>query len=64
MIDKALYSAFDDFEDAVQYQCAVASGMHLLITRNTKDYGEAKIAVMTANEFLRKMEMNTGNTNY
>lgn len=52
IIDKGLNSNFRDFEDALQYFCAVKSGCDILITRNSKDFKESKIPVMTTEEFL------------
>jgi len=34
----ALHSGWDDFEDALQAQVAVRSGMDAIVTRNNKDY--------------------------
>jgi predicted nucleic acid-binding protein len=54
IIDHALHSDFDDFEDAVQYHCSVSAGMNTIITRDTKDYRKAKIPVKTADAFLEE----------
>lgn len=37
-IDFALYSAFSDFEEAIQYHTAIYHQIRYLITRNTDDY--------------------------
>jgi len=55
-IDLALSSQFKDFEDAIQYFVADANKMEVLITRNLKDYAEAKIPVMTAESYLKAGE--------
>jgi predicted nucleic acid-binding protein len=52
IIEKGLNSNFSDIEDAFQYFSALKSECNLLITRNTKDFKESKIPVMTADEFL------------
>lgn len=52
IVDKALQSSFTDFEDAIQYYSAVDSGIETIITRNVKDYRNAKTTVMTPEEFL------------
>lgn len=52
-IELALNSKFADFEDAVQYYCAVENGIKILLTRNTKDYRKAAISVFTPSDFLR-----------
>lgn len=53
VIDLALSSKFKDFEDAIQYFAASGNRMEILITRNLKDYAEAKIPVMTAESYLK-----------
>ncbi|HSR93046.1 MAG TPA: PIN domain-containing protein [Gemmatimonadales bacterium] len=50
MIDMALASSFNDFEDAVQYYAAVSADLDALVTRNKKDYGSAEIPILTAAE--------------
>jgi predicted nucleic acid-binding protein len=52
IIDLALNSAFTDFEDAIQYCCALESGCQVLLTRNLKDYKHARIPVMTAQDYI------------
>jgi predicted nucleic acid-binding protein len=54
IIDHALASDFRDFEDAVQYYCAVSAGIAILLTRDIKDYHKANISVMSVEEFLKK----------
>ena len=53
IIDMALTSDFKDFEDAVQYYCAISENISVFITRNIKDYMKAKITVMSAEDFLK-----------
>lgn len=52
IIEKGLNSKFRDFEDALQYHSALSSNCTILITRNGKDFKEAAIPVMTADEYL------------
>jgi predicted nucleic acid-binding protein len=52
-IDKSLISKFDDFEDALQYFCAMESGCSVLITRNGKDFKWSDIPVLTPYEYLK-----------
>jgi predicted nucleic acid-binding protein len=52
IIDLALNSDFTDFEDAVQYYCALESESQILLTRNLRDYKKAEIPVMTAQDFI------------
>jgi len=56
VIELALNSDFKDFEDAVQYYCAIENGIKVLITRNLKDFKHAKIPVLTAEEFVKQHE--------
>ena len=51
-IDKALNSSFKDFEDALQYFTALQSNCSIIITRNAKDFKQATIPIMTAEEYL------------
>lgn len=53
-IELALASDFEDFEDGLQYFVAMDYECDLIITRNTKDFKNSKIPVMTAGEFLKK----------
>ncbi len=55
IIDKGLASDFSDFEDALQYYCAVEKGCNLLITRNAKDFRHSAIPVMTPREYLKSL---------
>ena len=46
----------NDFEDALQYQCAKANGCDVIITNNGKDYAEfCDLPFMTAAEFLKEL---------
>jgi predicted nucleic acid-binding protein len=51
-IDKALYSKFNDFEDALQHYCATMYNCNYIITRDLKDFKNSEIPVMTPTEFL------------
>ncbi len=52
IIDKGLSSKFTDFEDALQYHCAIQMGCKILLTRNEKDFSTSDIPVMTPREYL------------
>ena len=52
--EKALYSDFKDFEDAIQYFCALENDIDCIITRNKKDFSKSSIPVYTPTEFLNK----------
>ena len=52
-LDKGLTLFADDFEDALQYQCAKANSCDVIITNNGKDYAKfCDLPFMTAAEFL------------
>lgn len=51
----ALASDFSDFEDAIQYFTAIENQMDIIITRNKKDFKIAKLPVLTAREYLKKL---------
>jgi predicted nucleic acid-binding protein len=52
-VDLALASEFSDFEDGLQYYTAIEYDCNRLLTRNLKDYRMAKIAVMTAENYIK-----------
>ena len=53
-IDLAIASEFSDFEDAIQYYCAIENNITTFFTRNVKDYKKATILVMTPETFLTR----------
>ncbi len=53
-IDLAIASEFKDFEDAIQYFCAIENGLSILVTRNTKDFKKATIKIVNPETFLSK----------
>ncbi len=55
IIDLALQSLFRDFEDAIQYYTATEHNVPVLLTRNLKDYKQAAIPVMTADDYLKSL---------
>ncbi len=56
VIEKGLSSNFTDFEDSLQYHCALKSDCGILITRNGKDFKGSEIPVMTAEEYLHSIK--------
>ena len=52
IIQLALASDFNDFEDAIQYYTALEHNITTLITRDLKDFKKANIRVMTSEEYL------------
>jgi predicted nucleic acid-binding protein len=51
-IDLAVASGFNDFEDAIQYYCAIENNLTTIVTRNIKDYKRATIKVLTPDTFI------------
>jgi len=58
-IDKGLASRFLDFEDSLQYYCALQMDCNIIITRNGKDFKESDIPVLTPDEYLKLSISNT-----
>lgn len=52
IIDIGLSSKFSDFEDALQYHCALMMNCDMVITRNGKDFKGSEIPVLSPDEFL------------
>ena len=57
IVDKGLSSKFSDFEDSLQYYCAIKLDCKLLITRNGKDFKESEIPVLTPDEYLNSLRI-------
>jgi len=55
IIENALTSGWGDFEDAIQYYCAIEEDCEAIITRNTIDFKAALLPVYTPGEFLNLM---------
>ena len=47
-------SDFKDFEDCLQDECAIHAKADCIVTRNVKDFVNAKIPVFTPEEFVKK----------
>ena len=52
VVDKALNSVFNDFEDAIQYYTATDHGLKVILTRNLRDYKNASVIVQTPEMYL------------
>lgn len=53
VIRQSLKTDFKDYEDAIQYYCALSvSEVDVIVTRNTKDYKKSTIAVLTPIEAI------------
>lgn len=52
VLQSATHNRARDFEDAVQYYCAVASGLDAIVTRDASGFSEFALPVFTPDEFL------------
>ncbi len=57
IIDQGLASKFPDFEDALQYYCAINKDCNIIITRNAKDFKESALPVLTPSEYIGRDKM-------
>lgn len=53
IIEKGLNSSFRDFEDSLQYFCAIQANCEIILTRNAKDFSESLLPVMAVDEYLK-----------
>lgn len=53
-IDSALTSGWNDFEDSLQYHCALENMCDSIISRNKSDFEKNEIPVLTAREYLNQ----------
>ncbi|MCR4958407.1 MAG: PIN domain-containing protein [Prevotella sp.] len=52
-LDIALHHPVKDFEDMLQYQCALAAGCDVVVTNNKQDFHEfCRLPFLTSEEFL------------
>jgi predicted nucleic acid-binding protein len=52
-LDRAVDSSLKDFEDAIQWACALQVGANRIITRNTRDYPATRPVAVSPAEFLK-----------
>ncbi len=57
VIEEALKSKIEDFEDAVVEQAGRLAGAEAIITRNTKDFRRSSIKALDPGELLSAVEM-------
>lgn len=57
VIEEALNSSLDDFEDAVQENTALHHNFNYIITRNIHDYKTSKIKALTPSKFYNEVDM-------
>jgi predicted nucleic acid-binding protein len=57
IIQKSLITDFKDFEDAIQYNCALSiPKIDFIVTRDTKDFKKSSLPVMTPREAVSLFE--------
>ena len=52
IVDAALGAPQKDFEDSIQYECAVANRMSVIVTRNVKDFPKGAMRIAEPLEYL------------
>ncbi len=52
VLEEALQSGFDDFEDAVLHSAARHAGAKYIVTRNSIDFKKSKLVVFEPREFI------------
>ena len=56
-LDAALANPVKDYEDMLQYQCALAAGCDVIVTNNKRDFQEfCQLPFLTSEEFLLQVE--------
>ena len=56
-LDEALANPVNDYEDMLQYQCAIAAGCDVIVTNNKRDFYEfCELPFLTSEEFLLQLE--------
>ena len=55
VVDAALASSFDDYEDALQYYSALTRNVDVIVTRNKKDFMSSSIPVLSPAELLKQL---------
>ena len=58
IVDQALASGFKNFEDALQYYCAIDSKVKYLVTRNKPDYIGEEVIIISPQELIALIEKN------
>jgi len=53
IINQAIDSNCDDFEDAIQFHSAIRVNAQVLVTRNPNDFPTSSITIATPDEFLK-----------
>lgn len=57
VLERALASPMQDFEDAVLAEAGALAGVRIIVTRNTRDFSRASLSALTPHEFLVQLDM-------
>jgi predicted nucleic acid-binding protein len=52
-VDRAIQRPGDDFEDSLQYHCATASAVKIIVTRNGDDFLTEGVEALEPDEFMK-----------
>ena len=56
-LDRALTNPVKDYEDMLQYECALAAGCDVVVSNNKRDFQEfCQLPFLTSEEFLLQIE--------
>lgn len=55
ILEAAISSLLPDFEDAVQIACALNENLDAIITRDTQDFADASLQILSAGELLQRL---------
>jgi predicted nucleic acid-binding protein len=55
VVSMALTATFRDFEDAIQYSTAVMSQLDAIVTRNSQDFFEAALRIITPDILIQEI---------
>jgi len=56
VLEDALESNFNDYEDGVHYQSAIHANLEAIISRNQKDFDKSEIPVYSPTVFLEALD--------
>jgi len=56
VLERALASPMQDFEDAVLAEAGALAGAKIIVTRNTRDFSRASLPALTPQEFLVQLD--------
>ena len=54
-ISMALAANFRDFEDAIQYSTAVINQLDAIVTRNTQDFTNVTLSILTPTQLIEEL---------